>query len=679
MDTEESNQTPDAEPSIKKTKVIDDQVKKNGAPALTSSGINGNEQHSGIRSYNGPEEIAKPVVVSAEKGPSSTKSPIQEQTIQVTSKSTCLVLRIDKQNPSFSTCQNKSPTSLSNDNKKEFEKVSEKKELKDLDIKPDEKIPKPDVKPSEIKVECNKTDFKSIPESIPISEEKKDTEKMDVDETKPMPKFINTPNQSPPEKHRILSIASIIKPNNPQPQAESKENKNVDSAKSSTLLPSQSPPRNIISELTEAREARCQSNLKNELEKSVRNGGPQSPGLANGSQKALSPLQEKPKQNKMTSGSQILSVINNLTKKQLNLEASLNKDAKSNGSISPALPSIVKKPETSASSEVTQGPKTSSSPATIPTSSSKYVPQTPATTTSHHIPSGTTITVKQIFSSSSSPSATPPTNGTPVVVMPNSLKSVSPKSLLSNVTILSPTEKSKQTLNDLRQFRKMPLDSTQTKTSSPSTQMSLLNKQKSLTSSLLSNLSTHTSTGSHKLPGNISAAGGLAAMKPINLSRPPPSMSLSDHQKALQLLKSSVSKNSTSFPTLSNGKSTSTLTTTTSPQQAQLPSSRLQLKVQQAPPLSSFQAAFQSTIYTQLAAETIWKHQQSAAAAVLHANMQLASNGKAFGGLTKTPNQGIRQIPNPSLFAKQQQEIMMAMAAAVINGGGDPRPNGERQ
>lgn len=685
LNTEESNSTPDTESSAKKPKIFEDQAKKNGTPSMTTEGINGREQHPGIRSYNASEEIAKPVLTGSEKSPTSTKSSSPEQTIQVTSKATCLVLRIDKQNPAYSTCQNKSPTSIDKKEPDHQMEEKEKKVDKDGEIKPDLKFPKPELKVCEDKTENKKQDEKIESDSSPGSKKKPEIVPMEVDGevSLPRPKSETTS----PDKMRILSITSIIKPNNPPP--ESKENSAPDSplvitavppatpqppppSPLPTSTPSHQPQRNIISEITEAREARSQSNTGSVT---------QLPVAVTTTQKALSPLQGKPKLNKMSNGSQILSVINNLTKKQLNLEASLNKESKLNGNSPPKM-TILETITPMVSKTTTSSSNTT--PTTTPSSS-------------HHIPSGTTITMKHIFSPtstsspsllSSSSSMLTPTNGTPVVVSNNSTKSASPKSLLSNVMILSPTEKSKQTLNDLRQFRKATLDTSPVKTSSAATQLTLTNKPKQLTSSLMSSLMSQGSTGSHKLPGNITAAGGLAAVKPINLStiRPPTTMSLSDHQRALQILRSSSTTTSSAVPThpiLSTGKPSSPTASSGSPQQAQLPSSRLQLKVQQAPPMSPFQAAFQSTIYSQLAAETIWKQQQSAAAAaVMQANMQAlaSSNGKAFGGLSKTPNQGIRQIPNPSLYAKQQQEIMMAMAAAaVIRSGGDPRTNGERK
>jgi len=560
LNTEESNSTQDVEPQAKKPRMMEDQTKKINTPSVTSNIINGNEQHPGIRSYNVPEEIPKLEIV-ADLDKETSKSPSRNEAEQVCPKSPCLVLRIDKENPAFSTCQNKS--------------MDDKKELF---------VQKLELKVAEVKTEV----VKSSPEGKKESESAKDG----LDESK---------CESPPDKMRILSISTIIKPNFPLP--ESKEN----SAPSPSPTPSGvTSCQNLISEIVEAREAKCQNELKLEMEKSV--------GDSVG-QQATSPVQSKPKQAKMGNGSQILSVINNLTKKQLNLEASLNKEGNS-------LPTS----KTSTGETVTL---TGGKPPTPPTSL--------VTTTTHQ-----TLTVKPVFTTSS------PINGTPVNISPNSLKNVSQKSLLSNVTILSPTEKSKQTLTDLRQFRKVPPDNIPSKPLA--TPLTLQNKPKPLTPSQLSG-------GSHKLQ---------ASPKPI---QPIP-----DYHKTLQMLKSSVSK---TFPILSAGNTTASIT-----QQAQLPSSRLQLKVQQPPPLSPYQAAFQSTLYTQLAAETLWKQQQSAAAAVMQANFHLASTttSKAFGGLSKNPNQGIRQIPNPSLFAKQQQEIIMAMAAAaVIRGGGDPRSNGERQ
>ena len=130
-------------------------------------------------------------------------------------------------------------------------------------------------------------------------------------------------------------------------------------------------------------------------------------------------------------------------------------------------------------------------------------------------------------------------------------------------------------------------------------------------------------------------------------------MSAADQQKALHLLSTS---------------STGSLTTTTaSVTAAQLPSNRLQLKVQ-PPSISPFQAAFQSSLYSHMAAETMWKY---SLAQTTTASPTATTNGKTFAGLPKTLNQGIRQIPNPSLLAKQQAEqLMMAMAAANFAASG---------
>jgi len=181
--------------------------------------------------------------------------------------------------------------------------------------------------------------------------------------------------------------------------------------------------------------------------------------------------------------------------------------------------------------------------------------------------------------------------------------------------------------------------------------------------------------GSHRLPASTSAAGGIASSRPLNLALNsinrlpfPNTLALSKQaMPTIRLPETPVSSGESSPPvSLNSSLATTHSTPTSSPQTtsvtaAQLPSSRLQLKVQ--PPMTSispFQAAFQSTLYSNLSAGTMWNQQMQA----------FANNSKALSNLTKTLNQGIRQIPNPSLLAKQQQqatEIMQLMAAAAAN------------
>ncbi len=235
-----------------------------------------------------------------------------------------------------------------------------------------------------------------------------------------------------------------------------------------------------------------------------------------------------------------------------------------------------------------------------------------------------------------------PSNGTPVMVSPT-LKSSSPKSLLSNVTVLSPTEKSKQTLNELRKFRKTTSDSPPTKSSPTATQLNLSATSKSLPSSLIAKLFENTASSSHKLVSKSDSG------PPSSL--PTPKSPVSDEKKV-------KAASPTSSTSMSSNK-----------QQAQLPSNRLQLKVQQSTPVSTFQTALQSSIYNHLAGETLWKQQHAAVMKAL----------EATGSFSKTLNQGVRQIPNPSLLAKQQKDLIVAIAATAVNHkAGDPNQSTER-
>jgi len=323
---------------------------------------------------------------------------------------------------------------------------------------------------------------------------------------------------------------------------------------------------------------------------------------------------EKLKQNKQqVSGDQILSVINNLAKKQMDRVACINKEP---------------------DPELQQPWASSNSPPPLAIFSAALQLQ---------------YAVKPAPATASS---SPPSNGTPVMVSPNLKSSSPPNSTVSNVTILSPTEKSKQTLNELRQFRKTSTDHSPTKSSSPAIQLNLTSPTKSPPSSLVSKLIEAAASSSRKLLTNTNT----------------------DSEKTSDTIGSASSKSSPSD--LKKIKPSSpTSTSASNKQHAQLPSNRLQLKMQQSSPVSNFQSAFQSTIYSQLAAETLWKHQQAANAAVLQANMQAL----AAGNLSKTLNQNVRQIPNPSLLAKQQKDLLIAMAAAAaIRSSGDPHQNGDR-
>jgi hypothetical protein len=172
-------------------------------------------------------------------------------------------------------------------------------------------------------------------------------------------------------------------------------------------------------------------------------------------------------------------------------------------------------------------------------------------------------------------------------------------------------------------------------------------------------------------------------------------MSTADQQKALQMLRlpiSSMVGKSTSPSIATSSPSTTSYPPTSSHMTssvtaAQLPSNRLQLKVQQPPTtgISPFQAAFQSSLYSHLAAESMWKHPLLSQAPTFAqssspTSKSPTSNGKGHSNLPKTVNQGIRQIPNASMLTNKQQaaaaeQFMMAMAAANFANNARASPN----
>ena len=124
---------------------------------------------------------------------------------------------------------------------------------------------------------------------------------------------------------------------------------------------------------------------------------------------------------------------------------------------------------------------------------------------------------------------------------------------------------------------------------------------------------------------------------------------------------------------------------------AQLPSSRLQLKVRttdNASKLSSTLSAaaltgsstLQSSLYTHQMAEYISRNYQSLAAAqsIAAASQAITCGSTISGGsklsamIPKTLNQGIRQIPNPSLLTKQQNN---SSNNSISNGGSTKSAN----
>jgi len=427
-----------------------------------------------------------------------------------------------------------------------------------------------------------------------------------------------------------------------------------------------------------------------------------------------SPVQQQQQKNlgrKPGCGSQILSVINNLAKKQQNLEA-----ANANNKEIVKVPAVIHGQTTITKRVVENGGFNGTSTTTTGT--------TTPTSVSHHIPSGTTITVKQVVTTTSSPKTNSVTtqNIKATAATTSSLGSANvqtPKPIIANGTSTTTTPSSststsattaikpKPAVADLRQFRKCPTSSSESQgqgTPSPLSlsrppiipQLTLSGRMKAAQQGAGTiSTSSPPHPGSHRLPASTSAAGGIATSRPLSLagssmgrlhSTFPSGMSLVDQHKALQRLQipiTSVSsgKSPSSIPSSPSATTSTTNSfppTSSAVTAAKLPSNRLELKVQQQPrptPISPFQAAFQSTIssppisasfYSHLASEAMWKMPLPSASSPTSKSQ---SNGKGMAGLPKTMNQGICQIPNPSMLTKQQQQIAehFMMAAMVAN------------
>ena len=434
--------------------------------------------------------------------------------------------------------------------------------------------------------------------------------------------------------------------------------------------------------------------------------------------------QHKAMARKPGSGSQILSVINNLAKKQQTLEAASgnNKEVKT--------PSMIHGQTTITKRVGENGAQSNGVNTSTTTGAASATTTTPNNTVSHHIPSGTTITVKQATPSSAS-SATTKTNSAvnsnirpATTAGPNSLPNTyiqTPKplhSMASTTTTQAVISKPKQVIADLRQYRKCPPSSdgasatlaattTTTTTSNLNLSRPPIIPQLTLSGRMKTTQGAGTIShqhGSHRLPASTSAAGGIATSRPMSMSGNsigrlpsafPSGMSQADQQKALQMLRLPISSmvgksTSPSLPTSSPSTTSYPPTSshlTSSVTAAQLPSNRLQLKVQQPPitGISPFQAAFQSSLYSHLAAESMWKHPlmnqaPTFAQSSSPTSKSPTSNGKGHSNLPKTVNQGIRQIPNPSLLTNKQQaaaaeQFMMAMAAANFANNARASPN----
>ena len=553
---------------------------------------------------------------------------------------------------------------------------------------------------------------------IPISSESKVEPKSDPEPVK-METDEPEEKKKPVDPVREVKIISLLGPGKTSivsetiKKPETKENDAPDANASQNVAAiTASPTEQASSDIAKATNGETKSSdPKNKSEEKISISNASSNVTKVPPSTMSSPSQQKSR--KPGNGSQILSVINNLAKKQQNLEAA-SKDVK--------VPAVIHGQTTITKRVVENGPQLNGSPSSS-TTTATATPSSAATTnaatttgnlphTSHHIPSGTTITVKQVATTPTSPktnSVLTPNGKTPAST-PGTINSNSsiqtPKPMIStNGTSSTPTpsllsnSKPKPAVADLRQYRKCPPTSESAATS-PLTltrppivpQLTLSGRVKSQGAGTITTASNQQQqqVGSHRLPASTSA--GIASSRPLSLSgnslgRLPGSfssvMSVADQQKALQMLRMPISSmtnkspnsNSPSPTTGSSSPSNSTTSNmTSSVTAAQLPSNRLQLKVQ--PPtagISPFQAAFQSSLYSHMASESIWKYPllgqtPTTTQSGSPTSKSPTSNGKSMNSLPKTLNQGIRQIPNPSLLAKQQalaaEQFMMAMAAA---------------
>lgn len=315
-------------------------------------------------------------------------------------------------------------------------------------------------------------------------------------------------------------------------------------------------------------------------------------------------------------------------------------------------------------------------------------PKTSSPSTPKGIPSGTSVTVRSILPpTSSSSSSSSNGSSTTTVSFSNSFKSKNGSTSMmdfvqaannsNNANGLSPTKKSSSsTLSDLRQFRKDNNSISSSKTTPPASSSTSSNSRTPIIPSL--------TLGKMKSPTNSSSSSALS--KPIPKAAAasclPPSVTTAnsffaaqaaaaaalaglDPTNQLQLLRTIAMHSSMSpalsmppHPLLSNN-------------QQQLPASRLKL-VQTSSSGSTSGSASMSTrippsLASHIAPDSQWKMFSNA-----------MSNGSSSGKLssyTKTLNQSIRQIPNPSLLTKQansdqsqQQQLLhraMQVAAAA--------------
>lgn len=433
------------------------------------------------------------------------------------------------------------------------------------------------------------------------------------------------------------------------------------------------------------------------------------------SDKPKSPVLQRPliRNLKPHNGQNILTaIVNNLAKKQKSQQQNSSESSKQEKTAVP-LPATIHGGQTTITKRLVEGSSnskaktppptsTSTTTATSTTNASNTSSDVTASKLTKSIPSGTTITVKQIASTTTS--STPTSSSASVATTASMKNFVQASSVTTNT---SSSIKKSSTVSDLRQFRKGGQVSEAAAPSKTTT---------STRTPIIPSLTSRTLTlgGSNKVKMSLSAKTSTSSSASTSssysaLSKPIPKhnkASLSannalagftfEQQKAamqqMQLLRIPLGANVLS----------SAATPPSSLTSQQLPSNRLQLKVQSttsssaaaapsasslstasshslASSLSGFSAPFSSSLYSHMAAESLWKKELLLHSSLASAGMNGSgtASAKLTHGLSKTLNQGIRQIPNPSLLTKQtneqqvlqqQQQLARAiMATAAAN------------
>lgn len=281
------------------------------------------------------------------------------------------------------------------------------------------------------------------------------------------------------------------------------------------------------------------------------------------------------------------------------------------------------------------------------------------------IPSGTSVTVKNI--SKSSPNSTK--NSTATVSFSNSFKSKNGSSSMMDLIQDSSKSEKKSTLSDLRQFRK---DSSSTKTPQngkspiiPS--LTLGNNRKNTQNPVTTSSSSSPYSGvlSKPLPkpGEASSATSFLAQANNLSALAALGLGLTDEQQKAFFRNMAAAA---MLPTSLMNPGINSVT-------QQLPSNRLKLTMQSQKPQNPLQM-LPPSLASHVAPESQWKmfsnlNPTTTANQAMGASSSPSSSSK-FGSLSKTLNQSIRQIPNPSLLTKQandqQQQILQRAIASQV-------------